>query len=98
MNRHSNPRMMSAREFNQNTSGAKQAAETGPLIITDRGQPAYVLMTHAEYEQLTRSRKSLWEALAPQDDFYDIDLIDYIPPRRIEPLRDPFADEDSDPA
>ena len=30
---------MSSREFNQDTSGAKRAAEHGPVYITDRGRP-----------------------------------------------------------
>jgi len=29
---------MSSREFNQDTSGAKKAAENGPVHITDRGR------------------------------------------------------------
>ena len=28
---------MSSRQFNQDTSGAKKAAENGPVYITDRG-------------------------------------------------------------
>lgn len=92
MNRHVKPRTMSAREFNQNTSGAKQAAEAGPLIITDRGKPAYVLMTHAEFERLGPQRKSVLAAIeqkgGPEYDF-EIEL----PMRTIEPMRDPFADD-----
>jgi prevent-host-death family protein len=43
---------MSSREFNQDTSGAKKAAEHGPVYITDRGRPAHVLLTYEAYEQL----------------------------------------------
>ena len=43
---------MSGREFNQDTSGAKKAAERGPVYITDRGRPAHVLLTYEAYEQL----------------------------------------------
>ena len=96
MNRHVKPRTMSAREFNQNTSGAKKATEAGPLIITDRGQPAYVLMTHAEFERLTLPRKSLWDVLATKDTLGDIDIMEFIPSRHVEPLGDPFADFDFD--
>jgi hypothetical protein len=32
--------------FNQDTSGAKKAAERGPVYITDRGRPAHVLLTY----------------------------------------------------
>ena len=37
---------LSSREFNQDVSRAKRAANEGPVIITDRGTPAYVLMRH----------------------------------------------------
>jgi hypothetical protein len=40
------------RDFNQDTSGAKRAAATGPMYITDRGRPAHVLLTYEAYERL----------------------------------------------
>jgi hypothetical protein len=43
---------ISSREFNQDTSGAKKAAERGPVYITDRGRPAHVLLTFDAYEAL----------------------------------------------
>lgn len=43
---------MSAREINQDVSAAKRAAARGPVVITDRGQPAYVLLTIEEYWRL----------------------------------------------
>lgn len=36
---------LSSREFNQDTSRAKKAADAGPVIITDRGRPAHVLLS-----------------------------------------------------
>ena len=33
---------LSSREFNQNASEAKKAANNGPVFITDRGRPAHV--------------------------------------------------------
>ncbi len=36
---------VSSREFNQDTSRAKQASRSGPVFITDRGRPAHVLIT-----------------------------------------------------
>ena len=48
---------LSSREFNQDVGKAKRAAENGPVVITDRGRPAYVLMKHEKYEQLTKSKK-----------------------------------------
>jgi prevent-host-death family protein len=43
---------VSSREFNQDTGGAKKAAERGPVFITDRGRPSHVLMTFEAYEKL----------------------------------------------
>lgn len=53
MKHHPAPQTMSSREFNQNTSRAKKAADAGPLVITDRGSPAYVLLSYEDYEALT---------------------------------------------
>lgn len=55
---------LSSREFNQDTSGAKKAAARGPVFITDRGHPAHVLLTIAEYEKLVGAQKTLLEAIA----------------------------------
>lgn len=46
---------ISGREFNQDTSGAKKAAEKGPVYITDRGRPAHVLLTFDAYEGMLRA-------------------------------------------
>ncbi|HEY4115659.1 MAG TPA: type II toxin-antitoxin system Phd/YefM family antitoxin [Rhizomicrobium sp.] len=54
---------LSSREFNQDTSRAKKAAENGPVFITDRGRPAHVLMTIDEYQRLA-GRQSIADALA----------------------------------
>lgn len=66
---------VTSREFNQNTSEAKRAATQGPVFVTDRGLPAYVLLSIEEYRRLTTKPMSLAEALeqkgAPD---FDIDL------------------------
>jgi prevent-host-death family protein len=54
----------SSRDFNQDTSGAKRAARKGPVIITDRGRPAHVLLTIEAYEKLTRKAADITELLA----------------------------------
>jgi prevent-host-death family protein len=56
---------------------AKQAAESGPVVITRRGAPTHVLMTFADYERLRARGMSLAEALA---DPADLDF-DFDPPR-----------------
>jgi prevent-host-death family protein len=55
---------VSSREFNQDASGAKRAASKGPVIITDRGRPAHVLLTIEAYQQLTRKTASIADLLA----------------------------------
>jgi PHD/YefM family antitoxin component YafN of YafNO toxin-antitoxin module len=49
---------MTSREFNQHVSRAKRAAIDGPVIITERGKPSYVLMRHEEFakDSLTPNR------------------------------------------
>ncbi len=46
------PATFTAREYNQDASRVKRAASKGPVIITERGKPAHVLMTMAAYERL----------------------------------------------
>jgi PHD/YefM family antitoxin component YafN of YafNO toxin-antitoxin module len=50
---------MTAREFNQHVSRAKKAASKGPLIITERGKPAYVLMRHDEFIAGAQRRRAI---------------------------------------
>jgi prevent-host-death family protein len=58
------PNTISSREFNQHTSRAKRAANKGPVIITDRGKPAYVLLNHEAYRRLAGGKKSIADLLA----------------------------------
>ncbi len=54
---------LSSREFNQDVSRAKRAADKGPVVITDRGEPAYVLMRHEAYKRLAGKAQSVLELL-----------------------------------
>lgn len=54
---------MSSREFNQDTSGAKKAANHGPVFITDRGKPAHVLLSIEQYQKLTSTQASIVDLL-----------------------------------
>lgn len=47
---------ISAQEFNRDVSAAKRAAADGPVIITDRGKPAFVLLSVEDYERITDKR------------------------------------------
>lgn len=64
---------LSSREFNQDASGAKRAASEGPVIITDRGRPAHVLLTIEAYQKLTRKSANIADLLA-MPDAADIDF------------------------
>ena len=55
---------ISSREFNQHVSEAKKAANKGLVFITDRGRPAYVLLSIKEYQQLSGNRQKIADLLA----------------------------------
>lgn len=55
---------MTSREFNQDVSKAKRAADKGPVFITDRGTPAHVLLNIDEYHKLIASPQSVAELLS----------------------------------
>jgi len=55
---------LTSREFNQDVGRAKRAANKGPVIITDRGRPAYVLMRHETYRRLAGQGASIRLLLA----------------------------------
>jgi prevent-host-death family protein len=55
---------LSSREFNQDTGRAKKAAIDGPVFITDRGRPAHVLLSIAEYQRITGQRRNIADLLA----------------------------------
>ena len=57
-------KLLSSREFNRDVSVAKRAAQTEPVVVTDRGQPTHVLMSIAEYRRLTGEGESILEMLA----------------------------------
>lgn len=65
---------VSSREFNQHTSDTKKAANNGPVFITDRGQPAHVLLSIEDYRKLTGGEMTLVEALAQHDNVPDFDF------------------------
>ncbi|SMF84096.1 prevent-host-death family protein [Azospirillum oryzae] len=67
-------RMISSREFNQNPSEAKRAAEDGPVIVTDRGEPAFVLLRYDTYRRLSGEGGSLLDLLRQDGDEADFDF------------------------
>lgn len=68
---------ISSRQFNQHASDAKKAANKGPVFITDRGQPAHVLLSIEDYRRLAGGQMTLADALAQ----HGTAEIDFEPPR-----------------
>lgn len=54
---------VTSREFNHDIARAKREAKKGPVIITDRGEPAHVLLSVEQYQSLTGSEKTILELL-----------------------------------
>ncbi len=75
---------VSSRELNQDVGKAKRAAEHNPVVITDRGKPAFVLLSYAEYQRLTGGQKrNLVDALSMPG----MSEIDFDPPKAALQLR-----------
>ena len=70
-------RVISSREFNHDVGKAKRAADEGPVVITDRGRPAYVLMKHEDFRRLKGSGVTMFDLL--RDD--EASDFDFEPPR-----------------
>jgi prevent-host-death family protein len=76
---------ISSREFNQDVGRAKRAAKRGPVIVTDRGKPAHVLLTIEEYRKITGKQKNLAKLLAmPGGEHIEFE------PVRLRPISRPF--------
>jgi prevent-host-death family protein len=76
---------LTSRQFNQDASSAKKAAQKGPVFITDRGRPAHVLLTIEDYRRLAGEEMSLAAALAQPGDAADFEF----DPPRVEGLFKP---------
>jgi prevent-host-death family protein len=55
---------ISSREFNQDVGLAKKAAQNGPVVITDRGEPSHVLLSIKAYRKFLKKRTDIVTALA----------------------------------
>jgi PHD/YefM family antitoxin component YafN of YafNO toxin-antitoxin module len=65
---------VSSREFTRDVAAAKRATRTGPVFITDRNKPSYVLLSVEEYRRLTGRRQPITDLLAMPAEAADIDL------------------------
>ena len=66
----------SSREFTRDVAAAKRAAANGPVFITDRGAPAFALITIEEYHRLKAGSKprTLLEVMQSLPDTSDIEF------------------------
>jgi prevent-host-death family protein len=53
-----------SQEFNRQASALRLRATAAPLLITDRGRPAHVLMSYAAYQALQGPVQSVADLLA----------------------------------
>lgn len=65
----------SSRNFTRDVSSAKRAAAEGPVFITDRGRPAYALLTIDDYYRMAGQGEPT--LLAVMDDIDGGDVIEF---------------------
>lgn len=68
--------MLTVTEVNQNFSRARKAVAEGPVVITERGKPALVLMTYEDFTAHDAPQKTLLERI----DVPGTELIELEPP------------------
>lgn len=68
---------VTSRSVNQDANTAKHASELGPVVISDRGRPAHVLLTYADYKKLASKATKVADPIA-MPGANDIEL--FIPP------------------
>lgn len=69
---------ISARDFSRDFARAKRSAGQGPVFITDRGKPRYVLMTVDEYHRNAGAGKH--SLLALMDALPSTEGVEFDPP------------------
>ena len=77
---------VTSREFNLDIAAAKRAAKEGPVVVTDRGEPAFVLISWADYRRLADKDGRSLADLLHQEDGEDCD---FDPPKLTLGLRPP---------
>ena len=66
---------ISSRDFNQDASRAKKAANSGPVFITDRGKPRHVLLSIDEYRRLSGGLSGIADLLSmPGSEDVELDI------------------------
>lgn len=80
---------ITGREFNQHVGRAKRESHAGPVVITDRGKPAYVLMTIEDYRSMSGTAGDIVNLLSMPD----ADEIAFDPPRLSDTILRPATIE-----
>lgn len=82
-------RTLSSREFGHNVSQAKHLAREGPVFITDRGEPAFVLLNIDLYREMagTHQQTSLLDLMDSLPDTSEVGAFE-IPPLGVELRQD----------
>lgn len=70
-----------ARQFARDLAGAKRAARLGPVLITDRGRPAWALLQIEDFYELGGGRQPGGSLLDLMDGLPDTAGIEFDPPR-----------------
>ncbi len=73
---------LTSREFNQDLARAKRAAASGPVFVTDRGRPSYVLIAYEEWALIAGQGKSIADALYGSRDAAAVEF-DVVPDRSV---------------
>lgn len=58
---------VSSREFNQSVSLIKKDSDNGPIFITDRGKPSYVLLSITDYNNLIGKKEDIVSLLGMKE-------------------------------
>ena len=69
----------SSRDFTRDVSAAKRAAAQGPVFITDRGRPAFALLTIKDYYRIAGQGEPTF--LSVMDGIPGGENIEFDPPR-----------------
>lgn len=55
---------LSSQALKRDVIGELEASKSGPVVITDRGEPAHVLLRVEDYRRLRKQRRNIADALA----------------------------------
>lgn len=78
---------LSSRDLNMDIGRAKRASKEGPVIITDRGKPAHVLLSFDEYQRIIGKQESVVDMLGLPAGIEDIE-VNFICSRETPPAVD----------